>query len=374
MRAEQGPPEQGPPEQGPPEQGPPGLPAALDAYGQRTREALLARLDGHTPEVLSAALREYPARAGKALRPAWVLLTSAALGGSEESGISLAVGVEMLHNAFLVHDDVSDGSRLRRGGPSLPEQVGVGLAVCAGDALAVEAMAVLREAAGPLPSRGRAVSGEVDTAIRRTIEGQAIELGWDRAGRLDVTVADYLDMVLRKTSWYSVILPCRLGCLAARAGPLGPRRFVRFGSLTGAVLQIGDDLLGLTAPAERTGKEWGDDVLEGKRSLPVIHCLATASRSDRTRLRRLLAGPREARTRDDARWVTDLLDRHGGFDFARRCASGLAAAARDELGRELAGVPHTPQAALLSDLVGHLEARAASADVAAVAAASVAAR
>ena len=137
----------------------PTCPVRWTAYGQRTREALLARLDGRTPEVLSAALREYPARAGKALRPALVLLTSAALGGSEESGMALAVGVEMLHNAFLVHDDVSDGSRLRRGGPSLPEQVGVGLAVCAGDALAVEAMAVLREAAGPLPSRGRAVLG-----------------------------------------------------------------------------------------------------------------------------------------------------------------------------------------------------------------------
>lgn len=343
-------------EPAPSEQRPSHLLAALEAYGQRTRDVLLARLDGVAPAVLSAAVREYPSRAGKALRPAWVLLTTGALGGSEDAGMALAVGVEMLHNAFLVHDDVSDASRLRRGRPSLPEQVGVGLAVCAGDALAVEALSVLREAALALPGGGEMLD-DLDTAIRRTIEGQAIELGWDRGGRLDVTVGDYLDMVLRKTSWYSVILPCRLGCLAALAGPPGPRRFVRFGALTGAVLQIGDDLLGLTAPAERTGKEWGDDVLEGKRSLPVIHCLTTAPRADRTRLRRLLAKPRPARTRDDARWVSELLDASGGFDFARRCASRLAAAAREELGRELAGVATTPQAGLLRDLVSHLEAR-----------------
>ena len=130
---------------------PPDLSSVLDVYGRRTRTALLARLDTATPEVLNAVVREYPGRAGKALRPAWVLLTAAALGGSEDAGMGLAVGVEMLHNAFLVHDDISDGSRLRRGGPSLPEQVGVGLSVCAGDALAVEALTVLQEAAQPLP-------------------------------------------------------------------------------------------------------------------------------------------------------------------------------------------------------------------------------
>jgi geranylgeranyl diphosphate synthase type II len=337
--------------------GPPDLPAVLDVYARRTREALLARLDGAAPEVLTTVMREYPARAGKALRPAWVLLTTAALGGSEDAGMDLAVGVEMLHNAFLVHDDISDGSRLRRGGPSLPEQVGLGLSVCAGDALAVEALAVLQEAARPLP-RGRVVPDEVDTAIKRTIEGQAIELGWERDGRLDVTVADYLDMVLRKTSWYSVILPCRLGCLAARSGPLG-RRFTRFGALAGAVLQIGDDILGLTAPAERTGKDWGDDVLEGKRSLPVIHCLATAPRSDRSRLRRLMTKARHGRKRDDARWVAELLDRNGGFEYARRCASRLAAEAHEELARELSELPRTPQADLLDELVCLLEARVA---------------
>jgi geranylgeranyl diphosphate synthase type II len=216
---------------------------------------------------------------------------------------------------------------------------------------------VLQEAARPLPG-ARAVPREVDTAIRRTIEGQAIELGWERDGRLDVTVADYLDMVLRKTSWYSVILPCRLGCLAAHTGPIG-RRFTRFGALAGAVLQIGDDILGLTAAADRTGKDWGDDVLEGKRSLPVIYCLATAPRGDRIRLRRLLTKPRDVRKRDDAQWVAELLDRNGGLEYARRCASRLGAAAREELARELSGVPRTPQAALLSELVCLLEARVA---------------
>ncbi|MGZ4620404.1 MAG: hypothetical protein ACXV3F_17290 [Frankiaceae bacterium] len=100
-------------------------------------------------------------------------------------------------------------------------------------------------------------------------------------------------------------------------------------------------------------------MLEGKRSLAVIHCLATAPRGDRIRLRRLLMKARDVRKRDDARWVAELLDRNGGLEYARRCVSRLAAAAREELARELSDVPRTPQADLLRQLVCLLEARVA---------------
>ena len=284
--------------------------------------------------------------------------------------MALAVGVEMLHNAFLVHDDVSDGSRLRRGGPSLPEQVGVGLSVCAGDALAVEAMAVLREAAGPLPKprprRARARSTRPSGARSR---GRRSNSAGTDDGRLDVTVADYLDMVLRKTSWYSVILPCRLGCLAAGRRPAGAAaiRAVRFAARARSC-RSGTTSWASPPPPNAPARTGATTCSRASEACPSS--IASPPRRGRTGpgFAGCWRGAREARTRDDARWVTDLLDRHGGFDFARRCASGLAAAARDELGRELAGVPHSPQAALLSDLVGHLEARAASADVAAVAA------
>lgn len=331
--------------------------ATLGDYRQRVLDALLRRLPSGEPgRYLYDLLPSYPRRLGKGLRPALVLATCGAFRGDEEDALPLAVGVELLHNAFLVHDDIQDGSRLRRGRLSLPAEYGTGLALCAGDALALEALAAFREAADRLPARSETVMAEVETAVRRTIEGQATELGWEHEGRLDVTAADYLDMVLHKTSWYSVVLPCRLGVLAAGL-PLGSERFLRFGSLTGAVLQIGDDLLSLITDADRSGKEWGDDVLEGKRSLPVIHLLAHAHEDERRRVGALLAAPRDRRQRADAYWMVELLARRGSLDFALRCAEALAVEARAELTIELGPAHVSPYGAFLDGLVTALASR-----------------
>ncbi|HEY0486896.1 MAG TPA: polyprenyl synthetase family protein [Mycobacteriales bacterium] len=307
-------------------------------HRDRVLGALLAALPrGEPASHLYDLLPQYPARPSKAIRPALLMATCAALGGDEERALPFAVGVEMLHNAFLIHDDITDGSGSRRGEPTLVATHGIGLALCAGNTLATEALAVLREA-----SRGRgsataeAVTAEVETATRRTLEGQAMELGWDRDRRVDVTVADYLDMIRHKTSWYSTILPCRLGALAA-GRTLSDRTFVRFGALVGAVLQIGDDLQSLTADRDASGEDFGDDVLEGKRTLAVVHHLSHGPADGRARLVELLSRPREERSRDDAGWVTTLLREHGSLAYAARAAHTLAAEARLEQLRELPG-------------------------------------
>jgi geranylgeranyl diphosphate synthase type II len=301
-------------------------------HRDRVLGALLASLPkGEPAGHLYDLLPEYPARPSKAIRPALLMATCAALGGDEDEALPFAVGVEMLHNAFLIHDDISDGSGLRRGGPTLVARHGIGLALCAGNALATEALAALREASR---RRGSAtaerVMAEVETATRRTLEGQAMELGWDRDQRVDVTVADYLDMIRHKTSWYSTILPCRLGALAAGRS-LDEHTFVRFGALLGAVLQIGDDLQSIAAMPEESGEDYGDDVLEGKRTLPVVHYLAHGPADGRVRLVELLSRPREQRSRDDAHWVTGLLHEHGSLQYAARASLTLADAAHDQL-------------------------------------------
>ncbi len=330
----------------------------LAGYQRRVAAALNDRLTvGEPRRHLYDLLTAYADRGGKALRPALVLATCAALGGDEDAALPVAVGVELLHESFLVHDDVQDGSPRRRGGPSLPAQWGVGLALCVGDLLAVEAAAALRDAARVMGRRGQQVMDEVDTAVRRTIEGQAIELGWEHDRRLDVTEADYLEMVLHKTAWYSVVLPCRLGALVAR-DPAPPERFLRFGAYLGAVLQIGDDLLGLLGAGEVTGKDSADDVLEGKRTLPVIHCLASAPPSAVQPLAEILTLPRQRRRRDDAGWVIRLLTDHGSIDYARQVVDTLAAAARDEIDREFTDARSSRHVSFLTGLVDTLAARA----------------
>jgi geranylgeranyl diphosphate synthase type II len=301
-------------------------------------------------------LAEYPERGGKGVRSTFLVATCAALGGSEQRAIPFAVAVELLHNAFLVHDDIQDGSSLRRGQPALPVQYGIGLALCTGNALAVEAFAAMRDATRGTHVSESVVLDEMELTIRRTLEGQAQELGWEHEQRLDVTVVDYLEMVVRKSAWYSVMLPCRLGLLVASRQPLG-ERFRRFGALAGSVLQIVDDLESLLAPAVVTGKELGHDILEGKRSLPVIHCLSTGSTSARRRLAELLLAARQCRDSSAVPEIIDVLRRAGSIDYAQRSAGALAKAARSELDTELAAAVSLPHAEMLATVVDALIAR-----------------
>ena len=109
--------------------------------------------------------------------------------------------------------------------------------------------------------------------MQESLEGQAMELGWVRDNRCDVTDEDYLRMVLKKTCWYSFIHPCRIGALIATKDRVDLDRFNRFGCYLGTAFQIQDDLLNLTGDERRYGKEIGGDLLEGKRTLMLIHLL-----------------------------------------------------------------------------------------------------
>src|ERR1700758_713551 len=110
------------------------------------RSMLDAMPDGEPVQWLYGPMREYPSRPGKALRPALCLSAGRAFGGNGDDLLGIAVAIELLHNAFLVHDDIADGSEMRRGRPTLTSTYGLAAAVNAGDGLAVVAGQVLRRA------------------------------------------------------------------------------------------------------------------------------------------------------------------------------------------------------------------------------------
>ena len=167
---------------------------------------------GEPANYLYQLVREYPYRPGKHMRAAICLSICEALGGSATGALDIASSLELLHNALLIHDDIEDGSGLRRGEITLHERHGVPLAVNAGDALAMFAVeslhAVVQRVDGWLATRLRA---EFNHATRRTVEGQAIELGWQREGVVDLSVDDYVAMATLKTCAYTTVLPMRVG-------------------------------------------------------------------------------------------------------------------------------------------------------------------
>jgi geranylgeranyl diphosphate synthase type II len=332
----------------------------LAEVGDMVRRAMLDQLpDGEPHSWLYALMREYPARPGKALRPSLCLATCRAFGGSTAAALPVAVAIELLHNAFLIHDDIVDGSATRRRGPTLPAAHGPELALNAGDALLVVGQRLLRQHTGTLsPAVAARVCDEFDTMALRTLEGQAIELGWRRDGVVDVGPDDYLDLIMHKTCWYTTIHPLRVGALLGAGTGVDLRPMVRFGFMLGAAFQIRDDVLNLVGDVDRYGKELGGDLREGKRTLMLIHLLGEVRGSDRRTLDRYLAMAPAERTPEVIAEVLALMDRYGSIDFAMEYGQGLARTAGPAFDAAFSAASSGPDMDFIRSLVPYMLGRA----------------
>jgi geranylgeranyl diphosphate synthase, type II len=317
------------------------VPAVLAEYGAVTRRVLARYLVPRSPERhLYSLVADYPARGGRMLRPSLCIATARIFGAAIDDAVHSAAALELLHNAFLVHDDVEDESEERRGRPTLHSLHGVPVAVNVGDALALLGLRALMDNRPSLgPRVTMRVLEEAERMARESIEGQAIELGWRVDNATTLGDADYLGMVLKKTCWYTAIYPSRIGALIGTRNEESLDRFIRFGFFLGAAFQIQDDLLNLVGDRHRYGKELGGDIWEGKRTLMLIHLLREARAADRRRVCEFLSLPRSKRTADDVGWLRDRMDAYGCVEYARDVAHGLAGAARHEFDALYAAVP-----------------------------------
>jgi geranylgeranyl pyrophosphate synthase len=293
---------------------------------------------------LYGLVKDFIDRSGKGLRPALCIATACALGGRAEDAFPAAAGLEMLHNAFLVHDDIEDGSDSRRGMPAMHRRVGVPIAVNTGDAMNALGMRLFRKCGERLgPATAIRIFDEVDHLLVETLEGQAMELGWVRDNDLTIGVDDYLRLVLKKTAWYSFIHPMRIGALVANGDDQNLRRFDRFGYLLGLAFQITDDVLNLNGNVARYGKEINGDLWEGKRTLLLTHALSRANRTDRAWITGFLTRPRERRLPREVLRLHQIIAGSGSIRWAQESAATLAeAAAREFDNSAFSGVPTSP--------------------------------
>jgi geranylgeranyl diphosphate synthase, type II len=309
----------------------------LDEYGALALGAMREHLQSREPRRhLYDLVTDYPERGGRALRASLCIATARAFGAQAHDAVQSAAALEILHNAFLVHDDVEDDSDERRGHPTIHMLYGVPIAINVGDALALSSLRPLfvnRFVLGPeLAFR---ILEEVETMARESIEGQAIELGWRRDNAIALRDEDYLHMVLKKTCVYTTIYPFRIGALIGTHGRVDVDPFTRFCFFLGAAFQIQDDLLNLVGDKRAYGKEIAGDLWEGKRSLVLIRLLQLASQAERGRVRELLARPRQQKLAGEVRWLRERIDAYDCIEYARRVAHGLAGAALHEAERVL---------------------------------------
>ncbi|MCC6850231.1 MAG: polyprenyl synthetase family protein [Deltaproteobacteria bacterium] len=324
----------------------------LRRYGDLTRVALARYLAPREPHRhLYALVADYPRRGGRMMRPTLCIATARLFGAAAEEAAGAAVGLELLHNAFLVHDDVEDESEARRGGPTLHATHGTAVAVNTGDALILLGLRALMDTRATIgPRLALRLLEDAERMGRESVEGQAMELGWRRDVALRLGDAEYFAMVLKKTCWYTTIFPSRAGALIGTRSEENLDRFIRFGFFLGVAFQIQDDVLNLVGNEAAYGKELDGDIREGKRTLMLLHLMREAGDAERDRLAAFLALPRAARDDEDVRWVRDRMLARGSVDYARTVAHALAGAAREECVRLYAGMPDSEDRRFVEEL------------------------
>jgi geranylgeranyl diphosphate synthase type II len=284
-------------------------------------------------DMLYKMMKDYPSRGGKGLRGAMCLLWCELFGGKRESALVSAAALELFHNWILIHDDIEDNSDLRRGAPTLHKQYGIALSINAGDALHGKMWELLlknKESIGE--HTALKILYEFSRMLNETTEGQHMELGWIEGGKWDISEADYLLMVTKKSAWYTCISPARIGTILA--GTLDERRendilqkIVDFGIDLGISFQIIDDLLNLEGKQEKYGKEILGDIFEGKRTLALMHLLKNASREDRFLVLECLSKSRADKTNSDVERIFRLMRESGSLEYARKLASKFSESA-----------------------------------------------
>lgn len=273
--------------------------AAINSYLRDCHVAVLDQIRQIVPPDddgtggLYHLMLDYPMRPAKGLRPTLAIATCRALGGHLDAILPTAAVLELYHNAFLIHDDVEDGSEMRRQQPTLHSLHGVPIAVNVGDAmLALTLQPLLDNMSHIGMGKALRVLQSISDMARLSAEGQAMELSWIRHGAFQLDDADYLHMVEKKTAYYSFATPMELGALIANAPATVQQTLRRFALRLGVGFQIRDDVLNLLPDHGGYGKEFAGDLWEGKHTLILIHTVRCATATERNRLHSILRKPR----------------------------------------------------------------------------------
>lgn len=276
-------------------------------------------------------LSDYPTRPGKSIRPLFCLVAAASVGGDYNKAIDTATSIELLHNSFLIKDDIVDQSIYRRGDLTLNRKYGLALAANAGDAVKILAMSPLIENLSSIGVRkSLQVIMEIQETARRSVEGQIKELTFVKENRVDLTPEDYYSICENKTCWYTIITPCRTGVIIGldEVSPKQLDAITRYALYTGIAFQITDDTLNLTATQRLYGKEIDGDILEGKRTLMLIHTLNACNNKERHKVQKILGKPREMKTPADVEFVRGLIQEYNAIEYAVKVAKQFATKAR----------------------------------------------
>ena len=307
---------------------------SMEPFLERVAERLMAQAEEFEPQIVAYAQYALTAQ-GKQLRPVLVALSGEAAGGLRNSHLTVAVIIEMVHLATLVHDDIIDEADLRRGRPSLAANWGTEVSVLLGDCLFAHALKLA--ASFPTPE----ICREVASATNTVCAGEILQTR--SRGNFEVARSQYFKMLAMKTAELFA-LSCQLGGLLSKA--TAPRREAlrQYGLALGTAYQLYDDCLDVLGSEAAAGKSLGADLAKGKMTLPVLIVRDRATPADQQQLREWLQNWDPAHLSG----LVALIEKYDAFTESRTVIQHYLSAARQSLvalpvseGRaKLAGLTH----------------------------------
>jgi len=258
------------------------------------------------------------ASGGKRLRPALVLLAAKACGYPGKQHHTVAAVIEMIHTATLLHDDVVDESSLRRGHATANAMFGNAASVLVGDFLYSRAFQLM------VTIDSMRVLQILSDATNVIAEGEVLQLL--NSGNPDVTEATYLDVIRRKTAKLFEAA-AQIGAVLGGADAASEDALARYGMKLGTAFQLIDDVLDYSGDLTAIGKNLGDDLAEGKPTLPLIRAMQVGNAQERALVRHAI----EEGGKADLEAVVAAINRTGALDYARDCARREAALATTRL-------------------------------------------
>jgi octaprenyl-diphosphate synthase len=253
---------------------------------------------------------------GKRIRPALLLLAARLFDYEGRGAVRLGAVVEIIHTATLVHDDIIDEAKTRRGRPAANTQWGNSKCVLAGDWLYMQAFKIAVE------ERNFRILDALIELTQQMVEGELLQI--EKLGKL-ITLDEHFDLIFRKTAClFSVCM--RLGAILGGAAPQQEEALGKYGHDLGMAFQIVDDVLDLTASEDRLGKPVASDLREGKVTMAVIHALEHCTPAERASIETVL---RERAFNGVSHGeILQILERYGSLEAATASATRYAETAR----------------------------------------------
>ena len=286
---------------------------------------LNSKLKGN-PKMLYDAAAHLIIHGGKRLRPYMVIKSCQILGGNTTIAIPAASAVEMIHNFTLVHDDIMDNDEMRHGVPTVHKKFGMPIAILAGDVLFSKAYQIISDAKLSKDAIVQLVS-RLSKACVDVCEGQLLDVKMAEEKRIP-SQKEYITMIGKKTAALFDV-SCSMGAICATGNQKDISNLSNFGRNLGIAFQITDDLIGVMGDPKITKKPVGNDLREGKKSLPILMAIESAKGKDKKVILKTFGNPKA--TKNDLKNAVDVIRSLGIEENVRTQALEYAEMAKRSL-------------------------------------------